>query len=107
MTPEIRDAVSAFTHAAFEKFGGRAPTVTDESMVFQAIYTSSQDETGAWSMQLDDEAKELLLYALEAAAKAGKSGDWKYIGGVRAQLHRRGIRTLAQAEDYDLARKEA
>lgn len=104
MTPEIRDAVSAFAHAAFAKFCGRAPTVTDEAMVFQAIYTSSQDETGAWRMQLDDEAKELLLYAFEAAAKTGKAGDWKYIGGVRAQLHRRGIHTLAQAEDYDLAR---
>lgn len=105
MTAEIRDGVKAFTDALFAKFTTRQPTETDEAQVFQAIYESYRNVlTGSWAMQLSQDGKDLLMYAFEAAGKAGKPGDWKYINGVLEQLRYRGIRTLAQAEKYDINR---
>lgn len=104
MTAEIRGDVQAFTRAVFDRFAARQPTEIDEAQVFQAIYESRQDERGDWRMTLNADRKELLLYACEAAANAGKPGDWNYINGVLGHLARRGIHTLDDAEDYDYKR---
>ena len=106
MTGEIRDSVKAFTDALFAKFTTRRPTDADEAQVFQAIYESRQDGiTGGWQMSLSKDAKDLLMYAFEAAGAAGKPGDWKYIGGILEKLRQRNIRTLAEAEEYDINRE--
>jgi len=105
MTPDIRDAIKAFTDALFAKFTTRQPTETDEAQVFQAIYQSYQNVlTGTWHMQLSQDAKDLLMYAFENAGAAGKAGDWKYVNGILEKLRQRNIRTLREAEDYDINR---
>ena len=101
-TPEIQEEVAAFTSAAFSRFADRRATENDEAQAFLALYSSEQDpQTGDWRMTIPPERKDLLLYAFEAASNAGKPGDWRYIQGVLANLSRRGILTLADAEDYD------
>lgn len=45
------------------------------------------------------------MYAFENASAAGKGGDWKYIGGILEKLRQRGIRTLREAEKYDIYRE--
>ncbi len=106
MTEEIRGSVQAFTHAVFDRFATRQPTEIDEAQVFQAIYASHRDELGNWHMDLNADRKELLLYACEAASKAGKPGDWNYINGVLGRLARRSVRTLDDAEEYDYNRDQ-
>lgn len=105
MTPDIRDAIKAFTDALFAKFTTRMPTDADEAQVFQAIYENRQNTlTGTWHMQLSSDAKDLLMYAFENASAAGKAGDWKYVCGILEKLASRNIRTLREAEDYDINR---
>lgn len=104
MTGEIRDSVRAFTDALFAKFTTRRPTEADEAQVFQAIHDNWCD-SGEWHMSLPQERKELLMYAFENASAAGKGGDWKYIGGILEKLRQRGIRTLREAEKYDIYRE--
>lgn len=102
MTPEIRTEVAAVTDAIFARFTTRTATEHDRSQVFLALYENRRDErTGLWTMTLPEENKRLLMYAFEAAANAGKAGDWRYISGVLAKLRQRNISTLDQAEDYD------
>ena len=104
-TPEIQAEVAAITDAAFASFTDRRPTGFDYAQAFQALHRSTQDPaTLAWRIELPDNARDLLLYAFEAAAAAGNGGDWRYINGVLAKLGQRGIRTLRQAEDYDYDR---
>ena len=104
MTGEIRASVAAFTDALFAKFTTRRPTEADEAQVFQATFDNWFDGS-EWHMRLPQAKKELLMYAFEAASSAGKPGDWKYIGGILERLHQRGIKTLAEAEAYDLDRR--
>lgn len=104
-TPEIQAEVAAITDAAFASFTDRRATGFDYAQAFQALHRSAQDPvTLAWKIELPDNARDLLLYAFEAAAAAGNGGDWRYINGVLAKLGQRGIRTLRQAEDYDYDR---
>lgn len=103
-TMAIKASVIAFTCEIFNRFATRQPTQIDQVHVFRAIV--EQSEGPEWSVHLSDSRKELLLYACEAAAKAGKPGDWNYIDGVLIRLHQRGIRTLEQAEDYDAGRDQ-
>ena len=104
MSAEIRDNVKAFTDALFAKFTIRRPTEADEGQVFQAIHDNWFDGS-EWHMRLPQARKELLMYAFENANAAGKSGDWKYINGILEKLRQRNIRTLAEAEDYDINRE--
>lgn len=106
MTAEIRGSVQAFTQAIFDRFATRQPTEIDEAQVFQSIYESHRDDLGTWHMDLNADRKELLLYACEAASKAGKPGDWNYINGVLGRLARRSVRTLDDAEEYDYNRDQ-
>ena len=104
-TPEIQAEVAAITDAAFASFTDRRATGFDYAQAFQALHRSTQDPaTLTWKIELPDNARDLLLYAFEAAAAAGNGGDWRYINGVLAKLGQRGIRTLRQAEDYDYDR---
>lgn len=99
--------VSAYTDAIFARFARRPPTDADRASVFQAIHLSERDEqTGAWTVTFPKDRIDLLMYAFEQAALAGKQGDWKYINGVLGRLAQRGISSLSQAEDYDFDRDE-
>lgn len=99
--------VAAYTDAIFAKFARRPATDADRANVFQAIHLSERDEqTGTWTVSFPQNRIELLMYAFEQAALAGKPGDWKYINGVLGRLAQRGISTLGQAEEYDLDRDE-
>ncbi len=102
MTPEIKGMVEMLTLAIFKRFATRQPTEEDFTNTFFHLYHSEQDqETGKWSMTLQEEPKQLLMYAFEQAAAAGKPADWRYIDGIMARLYQRGISTLEQADDYD------
>lgn len=48
----------------------------------------------------------LLDYAFEAAAVAGKPCDWRYIDGIMEKLFLRGIETVQQAREWDLERPD-
>lgn len=99
--------VAAYTDAIFDRFARRPPTDADRASVFQAIHLSERDEqTGTWTVTFPKDRIDLLMYAFEQAALAGKPGDWKYINGVLGRLAQRGISTLGQAEEYDLDRDE-
>lgn len=99
--------VAAYTDAIFARFARRPPTDTDRANVFQAIHLSEHDErTETWTVTFPKNRVDLLMYAFEQAALAGKPGDWKYINGVLGRLAQRGISTLGQAEEYDLDRDE-
>lgn len=107
MTPEIHAEVEAFTNAAFSRFAKRQPTENDDAQAFMALYSSREDPvTGNWIMTIPRDNKDLLLYAFEAASNAGKPGDWRYINGVLDRLRQRGIRSLRDAEAYDLDRDD-
>lgn len=99
--------VAAYTDAIFARFARRPPTDADRASVFQAIHLSERDEqTGTWTVTFPKDRIDLLMYAFEQAALAGKQGDWKYINGVLGRLAQRGISSLGQAEDYDFDRDE-
>ena len=99
--------VAAYTDAIFARFARRSPTDADRASVFQAIHLSERDEqTGTWTVTFPKDRIDLLMYAFEQAALAGKQGDWKYINGVLGRLAQRGISSLGQAEDYDFDRDE-
>lgn len=99
--------VAAYTDAIFARFTRRPPTDADRASVFQAIRLSERDEqTGTWTVTFPKNRIDLLMYAFEQAALAGKQGDWKYINGVLGRLGQRGITTLIQAEMYDLDRDD-
>ena len=48
--------------------------------------------------------RDLLCYAFEQAADAGKAGVWPYIEAVLGKLHSRGLKNLDDAEGYDWER---
>lgn len=99
--------VAAYTDAIFAKLAKRLPTEADRANVFQAIHQSHHDEqTDTWTVSFPQDRIELLMYAFEQAALAGKPGDWKYINGVLGRLAQRGIATLSQAEMYDIDRDD-
>ena len=82
----------------------RPPTELDRARVFQCVTRQDWDENKQPRCQVDPDREELLRYAFEQAASAGQGGNWSYIQAVLERLGRRGIRSLAEAEDYDLER---
>lgn len=108
VTPEIKANVSALTSEIFRRFAVRQPTPADEVRVFRSVVGEVDDPRcpGGRSLEVHPDRKDLLLYACEAASKAGRPGDWNYIDGVLTRLHQRGISTLEQAEDYDAGRDQ-
>ena len=100
--------VSAFTDVIFSRFASRQATDTDRMNVFHALRHSEQDkQSGEWRISFPRDKLDLLMYAFEQAAFAGKPADWKYINAVLNRLTQRGIKTLEQAEDYDIRRNIA
>lgn len=97
MDAAAQKAIGQITRRLFAAFCGREPTSPDEAYVFQALRTLSADQGTPY----DENCVQLLSYAFDAAAARGCSGDWNYINGVVKNLYCRGIRTLADAEDYD------
>lgn len=49
----------------------------------------------------DKDLLDLLKYAFDEAAIAGKPANWSYIGGILDRLSFRGITNLQQAREYD------
>lgn len=100
----IREA-QLLTEKLFRQWTRRLPTQHDVTHVFLATHVQSKDDaTGEWTITLPPEKQELLSYAFESAANAGKPGDWNYINGTLRNLQQRGIGTIEQAEAYDFAR---
>ena len=107
VTEQDLATVAAYTDAIFARFARRQPTDADRANVFQVTHMSERDEqSGTWTVSFPPNRIELLMYAFEQAALAGKPGDWKYINGVLGRLAQRGISTLGQAEEYDIDRDE-
>ncbi|UNI72500.1 MAG: hypothetical protein [Chaetfec virus UA24_244] len=102
-TPELIDECRAFTQELFRLFAARQPTAADGAQVFRLV-SERERSGGRWRSWLDRDRKDLLLYAFEAAGRAGKPGDWNYISGVLTNMARRGIKTLADADCYDAKR---
>lgn len=101
-TPEILAAAECLTRAIFKKFASRVPTETDVGNAFAWLRKSEQDpESGQWVISFPQERQELLMYAFEQAAEAGKPADWHYIHGILRNLRLRNIRTIEDAEDYE------
>ncbi len=105
VTNQGLSVASAYADTIFERFTKRTPTDIDRINVFQAIYHQEHDEdTDTWTVTFPQDRIDLLMYAFEQAASAGKPGDWRYINGILARLHQRGITTVEQAGDYDYER---
>ncbi len=90
----------ALTGEIFRRFCDRPPTEQDRTRVFAAV--TRQTETGA--RIIDPDRRDLLCYAFEQAADAGKAGVWPYIEAVLGKLHSRGLKNLDDAEGYDWER---
>lgn len=101
-TDEIMAEVKDITYALFKAFASRMPTEADEMTVFQRVTQNGiKPGTNEWVMSIPKDRVDLLLYAFEQAALTGNPGNWNYINGVLANLSRRGIETLSDAENYD------
>ncbi len=94
-----------FATALFKQWTNRAPTKEDISRVFLATRRQEKNPTTQeWKVTYPQEDRNLLMYAFEQAAAAGKPGDWNYIQGVLRKLRQRDIKTLDQADSFDFER---
>lgn len=100
---ELTQVVNNLTDLIFQRFTDRKHTYADMTAVFHVIAEYNPD-TGVRKIQKD--SLDLLLYSFEQAAMAGKPGNWNYINGILANLAQRGIKTLADAENFDYDRFE-
>ena len=91
VTSETVQSVMDAADFIFAKYFSREPTATDCRMVFTI------SPPGCY---------ELLDYAFEAAAIAGKLNDWRYIRGIMDRLAARGIQTQQQAREWDEIRPD-
>ena len=103
-TEEVLSRCGALAESLLHAFAARPPTELDRARVFQCVTRQDWDENKQPRCQVDPDREELLRYAFEQAASAGQGGNWSYIQAVLERLGRRGIRSLAEAEDYDLER---
>lgn len=103
-TEEIKRQVKDITGQIFRKFTPRKPAEDDVARVFHVVKHQEELPDGSWLMSLDSDKIQLLMYAFEQASRAGCSGHWNYIDGCLARLNQRGIKTLAEADDYDVQR---
>lgn len=105
VTAESVSSAELFAIALFKRWTSRTPTKNDIARVFLSIRNQTHDpETDEWNVSFPQDSKDLLMYAFEQAANAGKPGDWNYIQGVLRNLYQRNIKTLDQADDYDFER---
>ena len=106
-TPELLDRSRALTDSLFDAFCTRRPTEADAAKVFPLATQRLRLPDGGVGRAWSEDQAELLRYAFEQANLAGQAGNWPYIEGVLTNLARRGIRSLADAERYDLKREGA
>lgn len=99
--PELAANVRRFADSLFERIWGRAPGPTDYGRVFNCI-VDREREDGAQHCRLNEKRRNLLMYAFEAAAAAGHTGEWDYVYGVLRRLAVRGIADLGDAEEYEM-----
>lgn len=105
VTAEAISSAELFAIALFKRWTSRTPTKNDIARVFLSTQSQTHDpETDEWNVSFPQDSKDLLMYAFEQAANAGKPGDWNYIQGVLRNLYQRNIKTLDQADDYDFER---
>ncbi len=102
--PELLNACGLLTDQLFSRFAARKATELDKARVFCAATIQRRNDGGGLECCLDQTFKDLLCYAFEAAAQAGKGGQWSYIEGVLAKLRQRGLKDLRSAELYELDR---
>lgn len=97
------EAVSAVLSLSYQLIpsSGRAPTPTDRRNIFTAAFRHSD---GQW--KADTDALDLLRYAWDEAASAGKPGVWSYVNGILGRLSSRGITTLKEARAFDRERPD-
>lgn len=106
VTPEMEQSAALFAQSLFKRWTSRQPTAEDVMHVFLAIRRQEFDQKAQkWSISFPQESRKLLMYAFEQASNAGKPGDWNYIGGILRNLHQRNIKTLEEADNYDLDRE--
>ena len=103
LPPVTEEAVSAVLSLSYQLIpsSGRAPTPTDRRNIFKAAFRHSD---GQW--KADTDALDLLRYAWDEAAAAGKPGVWSYVNGIRGRLAFRNITTLQQAREFDETRPD-
>ena len=105
----VKDEVQSFTQVLFERMSLRRPTEQDVFRVFNWIRDNAQtalpDGREQWEVTFSDDRRDLLMYAFEAAGRAGAAGNWNYIEAVLQKMATRGIRTLSQAKDFDCDRE--
>ena len=99
--PGLADNVRRFADSLFERIWGRAPGPTDYGRVFNCI-VDHEYKDGEHHRRLNEKRRDLLMYAFEAAAAAGHTGEWDYVYGVLRRLAVRGITDLGDAEEYEL-----
>lgn len=103
-TEQTMQAARDITIRIFCKCSTRKPTELDVARVFFATMQQQQTSTGQWDICFDEEKIQLLMYAFEQAVSAGCPGNWNYIGGCLSKLRQRGIKTLDEADAYDVQR---
>lgn len=103
LPPVTEEAVSAVLSLSYQLIpsSGRAPTPTDRRNIFTAAFRHSD---GQW--KADADALDLLRYAWDEAASAGKPGVWSYVNGILGRLSARGITTLQKAREFDETRPD-
>lgn len=90
----------ALTAALLSRFSSREPTGADIDRVFGRCTVRGEGGRA----EVDPDRRDLLIYAFEQAAAEGKGGQWAYIEGVLRRLEDRHIRTLREAERFELVR---
>lgn len=102
---DVLATVELITVSLFKQWTNRRHTKADLSRVFFMTRVQTQNPiTKEWTVTFPKDKRDLLMYAFEAAANAGRAGDWNYICGVLQRLHQRNITSLDKAIDYDFER---
>lgn len=103
-----KEAIASCTDFAAEvmpHYFGRAPTERDRELIFAKCRALGDEEyNGIRISAWDEKRADLLRYALNAAYAANRL-DWRYIDGIWDNFTRRGIRTAAEAQEYEWTRK--
>lgn len=103
-TEQTMQTARDITSRIFHKCSTRKPTELDVARVFCTTMQQQQNSTGQWDICFDEGKIQLLMYAFEQAVSAGCPGNWNYIGGCLGKLRQRGIKTLDEADAYDVQR---
>ena len=92
LTADFVETVRQTTVALFNKYKNGTPQLWDYRHVSR--YCGSSGRAA------------LLDYAFEQSGVAGKFGDWRYIDGIMDRMFVRGIKTEAQARQWDSDRPD-